>query len=67
VRRLRQAVLDGDMRTCVGLLEGARGKSLAEVAAVEIQFVRTLADNWRVITELTNALSSGMPKVRGCL
>ncbi len=67
VRRLRQAVLDGDMRSCVGLLEGARGKSLSEVAAVEIQFVRTLADNWRVITELTNALSTGMAKAGAML
>ncbi len=63
IRRLRQAVLDSDMRAAASLLEGVKGKSLAAVASDEIQLVRNVVDNWMVITELTTAMSAGMAKV----
>ena len=64
VRRLRQALLDNDLKAAAALLDSVRGKSLASVASDEIQFVRNVVDNWLVITELTVAMSTGMARVR---
>jgi len=59
VRRLRQALLAGDLERCRGLLEGVRGRVLAAVAAEEVQAIKHEVDDWTVVSELTAAIATG--------
>ncbi|CAE7896748.1 unnamed protein product, partial [Symbiodinium sp. KB8] len=58
VLRLRQAILAGNYKEAHLTLEAIRGQRLASIAMDEIHLIQDEIDNWRVVTDLTQALSS---------
>jgi len=67
VRRLRQALVAGDLDLAGELLDGVRGKVLAAAAAEEVRAIKYEVDNWRVIGALTSAVAAaaGDPEAGG--
>lgn len=59
LRNLRIAFKNNDITTASEIFDASRGKELSPLAAEELRIASLAIDNWRVVKELTAAISAG--------